>query len=133
MESKEDKREPAGVAELRERIESWRKTRAKPGLMPEDLWRRAVKLARKHGVNPIKSALRLEYYALKGRLEGAGQGRAPRAAKRSPAFVEIRPAQAVPSSCVVELEEHGGAKMTVRLSSALDVVAVAEAFWRCRR
>jgi len=133
MESNEQTREPADVAELRERIESWRNTRAKPGRMAENLWRTAAKLAGRYGINPIARALRLDYYALKGWIDGRGHGRAARATRRAPAFVEVRPAPAAPSVCLLEIEEPRGAKMTVRLSSAVDVVAVAEAFWRCRR
>lgn len=133
MESNEQTREPAGVAELRERIESWRKTRSRPGRMPEDLWRAAAKLAGRHGINPIARALRLDYYALKGWIDGRGHGKAARTGRKVPAFVEVRPAPAAPSVCLLEIEEPRGAKMTVRLSSAVDVVAVAEAFWRCRR
>jgi hypothetical protein len=133
MESNGQTREPADVAELRERIENWRKTRAKPERMAEDLWRGAVKLAGRHGINPIARALRLDYYALKGWIDGRGHRRAPRATRKAPAFVEVRPAPAAPSVCLLEIEEPKGAKMTVRLSSAAEVVAVAEAFWRCRR
>ena len=133
MESNEQTRQPADVAELRERIGSWRKTRAKPGRMAEDLWRAAAKLAGRHGINPIARALRLDYYSLKRWIDGRGHGKAVRSTRRAPAFVEVRPAPVAPSVCVLEIEEPRGAKMTVRLSSAVDVVAVAEAFWRCRR
>lgn len=133
MESNEQERNPAGVAELREQIESWRKTRAKPGRMAEDLWRAAAKLAGRHGINLVARALRLDYYSLKSWIDGSGHGKAARATRRAPAFVEVRPASFAPSLCVLEIEEPRGAKLTVRLSSALDVVAVAEAFWRCRK
>jgi len=118
-------REPAGVAKLRRRIESWRRTRARSGPMPEDLWSAAGSLARQHGVNPVAKALRLHYYALKDRLDGTR----PRRCRR-PAFVEIAPAATVPSCFVLELDGSAGRKMTVRLSSAVDVVALVEAFWR---
>lgn len=130
MERTEEKREPADVARLGERIDSWRKTRAKPGPIPEDLWRGAAKLAGKHGINPIACALGLEYYALKKRVDEAGpRVRGPVA----PAFVEVAPAPAFVSGCVLELEEPGGGKMTLRASTPLDAVAIAEAFWRCQR
>src|SRR6266511_1879186 len=102
------KREPDGVPELRERIDLWRRTRPKPGRMPEELWSAAGKSARKHGLNPIASALRLDYYSLKERADGVVQGRGPKAGGIKPAFVEVRPAGA-PSGCVLEIEEPGGA------------------------
>ena len=63
MEQKLKKRELDGLPELQQRIELWRRTREKPGRMPEGLWREAAKLARKHGVNPVKEALGLDYYS----------------------------------------------------------------------
>lgn len=57
-----EKGEPAGFATLRERIETWRRTRLKPGAMPEELWQAAARLAAKHGINPTAEALRLQYY-----------------------------------------------------------------------
>jgi hypothetical protein len=130
MEKKEAKSEPAGVAELRERIETWRRTRAKPGPMPEALWRAAAQLARKHGLSAVAAALRLQYYALKDRVEGTTH-----AVRRqgTAAFVEVSPPAMTPSGCVLELEAPGQRKMTLRVSSAIDVVAVVDAFWRCRR
>ena len=38
---------PGEVAELRERIEEWRRTRASVGLMPQELWEGAVEAGRK--------------------------------------------------------------------------------------
>jgi hypothetical protein len=132
MKGSAEKREPAGVAGLRDRIERWRRARAKRGRMPEALWQSAAELARRHGINRIAAPLRLDFYALKKRVDGAGPQRTNQAAPRSPAFVEVRPAPAV-SGCVLEIEEPGGAKLTVRSSSPLEVVAVAEAFWRRQR
>jgi hypothetical protein len=127
------KREPAGVAGLRNRIGRWRKSRAKPGPMPEELWRSAASLARKHGLNRIAVALGLEYYALKKRFDGAGLPRATSPVPKAPAFVEVHPAPATPAGCVLEIEEPGGRKLTVRSSSPRDVVAIAEGFWRAHR
>ncbi len=61
-----DKRQEAdGLPELRERIDLWRRTRGKPGRMPENLWRAAAKLAEKHGIHRVAAPLRLDYYSLK--------------------------------------------------------------------
>lgn len=117
---------PAQVAELRERIETWRRTRAKPGPMPEDLWSAAARLARKHGINPTAKTLRLQYYALKDRVDGKSPGRVR---AHEPTFVEV-PRPVVSPGNVLEIERPGGTKITLRLSSAADVVAVLESVWR---
>lgn len=121
---------PGPVADLKHRIEAWRRTRPKWGPMPEVLWQEAAELARRHGLNPVARALRVHYYALKRAL-----GRAPRRDETScPAFVEVSvcsPA-AVSLGCLVEMERPDGARMNVRGASQSDLVALSEAFWRCR-
>jgi hypothetical protein len=100
--------------------------------MPESLWQEAAKLALKHGVNPVKEALGLDYYSLRGRVDGAKKRGKTRSLSRRPTFVEVRPAREAPSGNVLEIEKPGGTKVTVRLCSAADVAAVLESFWRCQ-
>jgi hypothetical protein len=97
--------------------------------MPENLWAAATRLAEKHGVNRVAAPLRLDYYSLKRRVE-EGRHRRRTAAEAKAAFVEVRAQAAAPAGSVLELEAPGGRKMTLRLSSTLDVAAVVEAFWR---
>lgn len=66
---RETKALPAGVEELRGRVERWRRTRKKRSPMPEELWEDAARLARVHGVSPIARWLGLSYYTLQGRME----------------------------------------------------------------
>jgi hypothetical protein len=98
--------------------------------MPEALWRAAAKLAEKHGLNRVAAPLRLDYYSLKRRVEEGRERR--RSPAPSPAFIEVRPAAPAAAGSVLELEKPGGTKMTLWLSSALDVGALVEAFWRPR-
>jgi hypothetical protein len=95
--------------------------------MPEALWRAAARLAEKHGLNRVAAPLRLDYYNLKWWVEG--RTRRASASVPKPTFVEVRPA-AAPAGSILELEKPGGKKLTLRLSAPLDVVALAEAFWR---
>lgn len=119
------------VAQVRDRIEHWRRTRTVRRPMPAELWQAAVAVARKHGVFCVSRALRLNYNDLKKRLQtGARKG------QRSPSgFVELSPpvvaAAALPQGVVVEWTRARGDKMTIRLSGAeqLDVVGLARAFW----
>ena len=129
MERIDKRRKPDSLGALGARIDRWRRRRGKPGPMPERLWRAAAKLAAKHGVNRVAAPLRLDYYSLKRRVDEAGQrGRA-----RTPAFIEVLPQAATAAEeSVLELEAPGGRKMTLRISSAVDVAAAIEAFWRCR-
>jgi len=130
MELTREKRELDGVPELRRRIDLWRRTRGKPGRMPENLWRDASKLALKYGVNPVREALGLDYKSLKGRLGGANKRERSRSATRRPTFVELRPVPERASGNVLEIEKPGGTKVTVRLCSSVDVLAILESFWR---
>lgn len=134
---------PKDIADAKLRVDHWRKTREKAGRMPEDLWDVAVRVARKRGINAVAKALNLDYYSLKRHVKASGgaRSRKPARARRSapkkkpaPAFVavDVTPPETMPE-CVLELVGPRGVKMTVRLRGAVDVVALAEAFWRRRR
>lgn len=124
---------PAPVGAALRRVEEWRKTRPKRGSpMPASLWKEVAELARRHGVNPIAQALRLEYYALKRHVEeGAPRSRGEGHVR--PAFVEVAvPPLAALRDYVVKMERADGARMRVRLTSPGDLIAMTEAFWRCQ-
>ncbi len=115
--------------EVRKRIERWRRTRAKRGPMPEELWQQAVALARRTSVYRTSTTLGVNYATLKWHVaeaESAG-GRA--------GFVEVVGLQPPASEVVVELADAGGTRMTVRTSAsgAADVAELASALWRERR
>lgn len=127
---------PQRVAQLRGRIERWRRERARRSPMPEPLWRAAVSLARRHGVYPVARALRVDFGTLKKRanaLPQAGQD------GEISEFVELAPqapliGRAHPAGAVVELWGADGARLVLRLPAAeeLDVRRLAEAFWSRR-
>ena len=96
------------LARAARRFHAWRSVRAKR-VIPEDLWRVAVDLARRHGASATVGALHVDYYGLKRRLEDRARG--------NPAFVEIVPA-APAAPCIVEIEDGRGAKMRVHLTGA---------------
>lgn len=128
------------IADVCERIDRWRATRAKRSPMPEPLWDAAVRLARTHGIYLIARRLSVNYESLKGRVAAATRAREGRVAKRAGAsFVELRPTALLPgalppSGPSVELGDARGATLTIRLGSGerLDVVALASAFWTRR-
>jgi hypothetical protein len=123
---------PAWARDVRARIEEWRRNKKIGARIPESLWAAAVRLARKHGVNPVARALGLDYYSLQRRV--VGKEKRPPATKTAPTprFVEVDLSEAFGGSgCVVELEHPSGAKMTLRFSGreGMDLAALTTSFW----
>jgi hypothetical protein len=124
---------PAGVKQLGERIERWRRTRERRTAMPADLWSGAVALARSEGAYAIARALRLNFEGLKRRMAEAAAGRTG-AAARSSAFVEWTGAQILGTASrvatVVELVDGAGNRLVVRLApdAEVDVLRLIAAF-----
>jgi len=123
---------PARLEGLRRRFERWRRTRKVRSRIPEPLWASAAKLAGTYGIHRTAKVLRVDYYALKKRVEGAAAG----TASRLPAgttFVEL-PAPVWPGcgECTLELEDAGGAKLRVHLKGfgAPDLAALGRSFWQ---
>ena len=133
---------PARLEGLRRRLERWRRTRKVRSRIPEPLWASAVKLAGKYGIHRTAKALRLDYYALKKRVEqkaavvGAKQEPAATASNTPAAgatFLEL-PAAAWAGSgeCTLELEDADGAKLRVHLKGfeSPDLAALSRSFWQ---
>ena len=130
---------PARLVSLRRRFEDWRRTRTVRSRIPEPLWDSAVKLAKKHGLHRTAKMLRVNYYALKERVEEkAASGVRDVSEGDGATFLELAAAAPMPSiradccECTLELEDAGGAKMRVHLSGVAtpDLVALSRSFWR---
>jgi hypothetical protein len=135
---------PARLVSLRRRFEEWRGTRKVRSRIPEPLWVAAVKLAKTYGLHRTAKALRVNYYALKKRVEeevaiGASDISASNAPKGDAAtFLELGTAAPTPSisadscECTLELEDTDGARMRVHLGGVAtpDLVALSRSFWR---
>ncbi len=126
---------PARLVGLRQRFEGWRRTRKVRSRIPEPLWAAAVKLAAKYGIHQTAKALRVDYYALKKRVDGAPAvtaSKLPEAAAGA-RFLEL-PAAAWAGSgeCTLELEDADGAKLRVHLKGfeAPDLAALSRSFWQ---
>jgi hypothetical protein len=121
------------MEEARRRLEAWRKSRRRGKRIPAPLWAVAAALARTHGVSPVSQRLGLDYNGLKRRAEAI---RAPRWSrlKPPPGFVELPLIGQLGQgpNCTVELARAEGARMTIRWEGkeGLDLVGLAEAFWR---
>lgn len=108
--------------------------------VPQELWDAAVVVARVEGVHATSKALGFNYYSLKGHLVAADRA-APRKADRDATFVEVQmpshPSVAPRESAsdgktIVELVGTSGARMRIDVTgtSSVDVVGLAQAFWR---
>lgn len=129
---------PARLEGLRRRFEDWRGTHKARSRIPSCLWGSAVKMAGVYGLHRTARALRLDYYALKRRInqeEVAKDGVAmrPAAGARAgvtPPFLELVPPFGA-GECVMELESATGAKMRVHLKGVAspDLAALGRSFW----
>ena len=118
---------PVAFSEAQGRFEQWRGCKRPRSRIPEELWSLAVGLAREHGVNRTARALRLDYYTLKRRLDGAAASE-----KAAADFIEVFPVEMVPrgSEWTMELESGTGAQMRMRVkgSDVPDLAALVYAF-----
>ena len=118
---------PKDLAQARSRFEAWRERRQGGRRIPQPLWHLAVQLASQHGVSRTATALGLDYYSLKQRVEAAGQ----QPPSRCPAFVELPAPVVVGRQALFELDSGAGATMRVQLLGydTADVEALARRFW----
>ena len=118
------------IEEVQASLDQWRKTRRGRSPIPDELWAAAGELARRHGVNRISRALRLEFNHLKRRAESGGRISASRADK-TPAFLELVNAGA--SGLPEYTIETDGPKGTLRIRckgvTAADVAELSRALW----
>ena len=126
---------PARLEGLRRRFEGWRRTRKVRTRIPEPLWGSAVKLATRYGIHRTATVLRVDYYALKKRVEGAPAAiasKTPAEVARAP-FLELPAASwAGSGECTLELEDAGGSTLRVHLKGfeAPDLAALSRSFWQ---
>lgn len=141
---------PVRLEGVQRRFERWRRTRTIRSRIPEPLWAAAVKVAGTCRLSQIAKALRVNYTALKERVERqavaapeAWEGDAAdrrrslvRGGTRSvPTFLELAPPTRVGScQCTLELEDGSGAKMRVHLqgTETPDLAALSRSFRELR-
>lgn len=119
---------PPSLARGRDRFDDWRRVRTPRARIPDRLWTLAVKLAQEHGVSRTAAALKVDYYALKKRLESNVSD----SVSNPGTFVEVSPpSPAGFGECVIEFEDGSGASLRVHLRGceAPDLVALGRSFW----
>ena len=144
---------PPRLEGARRRFEQWRRKRKAGTRIPQALWDAAARMAREYGINRTATALRINYYALKKRVErivDAGKSvntaTTPKNTGENPAstaFFELAPLELSRSElssgipvglceCTLELEDPGGARMRVCLKGTAvpDLATLSREFWR---
>ncbi len=117
------------LEQVRGALAAWRAEPGKGQRIPDALWRKAVRAAKRHGLNPVSKALGLDYNCLK--KHAAEGGNRKRTAELAPAFVEVKPASPLEDlACVIEMEKGGGTRMRICVKSAgsVDWCRIKEAF-----
>jgi hypothetical protein len=118
---------PQDLVQAQERFGQWRGQRTRGERIPRTLWEEAVRLANAHGVSRTATALGLDYYSLKRRVEKGTNSAQP----NPPAFVEWSPPMALAKQCQLELNNGSGATMRVQLVGydADELEAISRSFW----
>jgi len=113
------------------RLAQWRAQHGGRGIpVPEELWAEVVKVARVEGAGTTARALRLDRARLEARMAmapGAEVGPA------SGGFVELDASRlGLSARTVVRFHGRDGERLEVELGAgaAIDLAALAEAFWR---
>jgi len=119
------------LEEVRDQFKSWRKSRERRTAIPETLWEAAVSLSEDYPTLQISKSLRLNYTALKNRVQASHSGSSPRTGS-GPAFVELDFGRSIfPGECIVEMEDKSGSKMKMHLKgvTGVDLLELGRAFW----
>jgi hypothetical protein len=98
--------------------------------VPEELWAEVVKVARVEGADTTARALRLDRARLEARMAVA---RGAEVTEASSGFVELDAGRlGLPSRTVVRFHGRDGERLEVEIGTgaAIDLAALAEAFWR---
>ena len=121
---------PAALRAARRQLDRWRGRHRPHTRLPEELWHKAVTLARRHGLNKTASALGLKYYSLKSRME-TNATVVSKSEKVAGQFVELVPGPMTAPSleCTIELQDGNGTmvRMHVKGARMADLASFASA------
>ena len=98
---------PADLRRAQQRFQDWRRTKKPKARIPQPLWDLAVRLVAAHGLHRTARTLKLDYYALKERVE-AGPARGEETGANGSAFLELPPVLASGKDCLIEVEDDSG-------------------------
>jgi len=126
------------ISDIVREFEHWRASRQRGARIPVPLWRSATALAALHGVSKTATALGLDYYALKKRLDDRSARASPALERSDPApgFIEVAlPSTASTLTCTIEVErlagDAGHAKLRLELEdlALTDLDALLRSLW----
>lgn len=108
---------PVALRTARRQFDRWRSRQPQRTRLPEDLWQKAVILARAHGLYKTATALGLKYDSLKKHLEAASSQASDRE-KVPPDFVELLPGGLTASrpECTIEWADGRGRKVRMHVT-----------------
>ena len=113
------------------RLTQWRAQHGGRGIpVPEELWAEVVKVAQVEGSGTTARALRLDRARLEARM---AMDRGTEVAEASSGFVELDAGRlGLSLRTVVRFHGRDGERLEVELAAgaAIDLAALAEAFWR---
>ena len=126
---------PVALRTARRQLDRWRSRHRPHTRLPEELWRKAVALARRHGLNKTASALGLKYDSLKRRME-TNATVVSKSKKGAGQFVELVPGPMTAPSleCTIELQDGNGTmvRMHVKGARMADLASFASALRSAR-
>ena len=126
---------PVALRTARRQLDRWRSRHRPHTRLPEELWRKAVTLARRHGLHKTASVLGLKYDSLKKRMEAPVVER-PKGQEAPCEFVEFLagPMAAGSWECMIELDDGSGATVRIHVKGVrmADLASFASA-WRSMR
>lgn len=127
---------PADLSRAAQRFQAWRSRRSRGTRIPDVLWRTAASLADKYGLSSTASALQVDYYALKRRMEESERvSPGVTRADLVPTFLELSSGSLSASgTCEIEYEQAAGGTWRVRLQGypAPDLAALCRSFGESR-
>ena len=126
---------PARLDRGRRRFETWRRKHKTRCRLPEPLWVAAVKLAREYGVNRTARILRLEYRALKKRVEANTSEDSSRDSTGQPFLQLLGSELTTATECLMECEDARGTKLRLHIkgSQLPDLAAWIGKLWNGER
>jgi len=122
------------LAQVRDRLARWRAKHGGRGIrVPEVMWAEVVEVARVEGVEATAHALQLDTARLAARVTEAGAATGEMATEAGGGFVELTAGRlGLSPRTVIRFHGRDGERLEVELGAgaALDLAALAEAFWR---